>query len=80
LDRIRGNERKNDDYEEIANKVENADRVISGIRSLSGEDEVMVQQGMGLAREALSAIADRGRSSTGSVNTQTEVTGESIDG
>lgn len=80
LEQIRGNETSATDYGELADKVEDADRLISGVRSLSGEDEMVVQQGLGLAREAIQAIGNRSVQQTGSVNTETEVVDDSIDG
>lgn len=80
LEGIRGNDTSATDYGELADKVEDADRLISGVRSLSGEDEMVVQQGLGLAREAIQAIGNRTAQGTGSVDTETEVVDESIDG
>lgn len=81
LKAIRGGDTETSDYGELADKVEDADRLISGIRSLSGEDEMMVQQGMGLAQEAIQAIANRGGGGGGGsdVSTETRATQESIE-
>jgi hypothetical protein len=81
LKAIRGEDSENSNYGELADKVEDADRLISGIRSLSGEDEMMVQQGMGLAQEAIQAIASRGGGGggDGGVSTETRATQESIE-
>jgi|APHM01.1.fsa_nt_gi hypothetical protein len=81
LQAIRGQDGENSDYGQLADKVEDADRLISGIRSLSGEDEMVVQQGMGLAQEAIQAIASNrgGGGSGGEVTTETRATQESIE-
>lgn len=80
LETIRGNSTKESDYGQLADKVEDADRLIKGVRSLSGEDEVMVQQGMSLAREALGAIAQKSGGQAANVDTETRRRSESIDG
>jgi len=72
----KGGEKKN--YGEMAEKINNANEVIEGIRSLSGEDEVIVQQGMSLAQDAIAAIGSRAKSSGGSVDTDMERTGDRI--
>jgi len=72
LQAIRGEESESSDYEELADKVEDADRLISGIRSLSGEDELVVQQGMAIAQEAIGAIASKGSGSGGGGNVEAD--------
>jgi len=79
IEQIRGNDTGASDYGELADKVEDADRLISGIRSLSGEDEMLVQQGMGLAQEAISAFAERGAGSVGDANVETRTSSDRIE-
>jgi hypothetical protein len=56
----------------MANKLEDADRVIQATRSLSGEDEMVVQQGMGSAKSAIEAIGSRVNESGGNVESSIE--------
>jgi len=65
LRELRGEGASDRDYEEMAAKIQNANEVIEGVRSLSGEDEVIVQQGMSLARDAISAIGQSATSGGG---------------
>jgi len=65
LRELRGKGSSDRDYEEMAAKIRNANEVIEGVRSLSGEDEVIVQQGMSLARDAISAIGQSAVSGNG---------------
>ena len=60
------------DYSEMADKLEDADRVIQATRSLSGEDEMVVQQGMGLAKSAIEAIGSRVNEGGGNVESSIE--------
>lgn len=78
LSELRGRSSRDKDYEQMANKIQNANEVIEGVRSLSGEDEVIVQQGMQIAQDAISAIGQRAQSSGGSVNTDMERTNDQI--
>jgi len=59
LDEMKGKDTTGSNYEEMADKIENANRVINGVKTLSGEDEMVVQQGMNLAKEAIGAISQR---------------------
>lgn len=80
LDSIKGKDSGSSDYEELADKVEDADRLISGVRSLSGEDELVVQQGMAIAQEAVGAIANRNSGGGGgNVNAESRVVDDSIE-
>jgi len=67
LSQLKGEDQGANDYGEMADKLEDADRVISSVRSLSGEDEMVVQQGMGLAKSAIEAIGGRVNSGGGDV-------------
>ena len=78
LQEIKGKDTGKRDYSQMADKLEDANRVIENTRKLSGEDEMIVQQGMGLARDAIEAIGSRAGGSTGSVNTSMERTDEEI--
>lgn len=78
LRQIRGKSNKNRDYSEMAEKINNANEVIEGVRSLSGEDEVIVQQGMQLAQDAISAIGERATSGGANVDTEVGRTGDEI--
>jgi len=78
LRELKGKSSESKNYGEMAEKINNANEVIEGIRSLSGEDEVIVQQGMSLAQDAIAAIGSRAKSSGGSVNTDMEKTGDRI--
>jgi len=74
LQQLKGQDGGNSDYGEMADKLEDADRVIQSVRSLSGEDEMVVQQGMGLAKSAIEAIG--GRVSSGGGNVESSMTRE----
>ena len=74
LQQLKGQDGKASDYGEMADKLEDADRVIQSVRSLSGEDEMVVQQGMGLAKSAIEAIG--GRVSAGGGNVESSMTRE----
>ena len=78
LRQLKGEDTGRKDYGEMAEKINNANEVIEGVRSLSGEDEVIVQQGMSLAQDAIAAIGSRAQSSGGSVDTDMERTGDRI--
>lgn len=78
LSELQGRKSKDRNYEEMANKINHANEVIEGVRSLSGEDEVIVQQGMSLAQDAISAIGQRAQKGGGSVNTDMESTQDRI--
>mgnify|MGYP006280040307 CR=1 FL=1 len=78
LKELRGKGKSDKDYEAMAKKIQNANEVIEGVRSLSGEDEVIVQQGMSLARDAISAIGSRAQSSGGAVDTDMKQTEDRI--
>jgi len=71
LSELQGRDTGDRDYEQMANKIQNANEVIEGVRSLSGEDEVIVQQGMKLAQDAISAIGSR--ASQGSADVATDM-------
>lgn len=64
------------DYSEMAEKLEDGNTVIENLRKLSGEDEMLVQQGMGLASEAVKAIGNRASSSSGDVDASKEISEE----
>lgn len=78
LQELKGEDSGSKDYEEMAKKLRSANEVIEGTRKLSGEDEMIVQQGMGLARDAIEAIGTRAQSASGNVNTSMERTDEEI--
>jgi len=78
LQEIRGQDTGERDYSQMAEKLENANKVIEGTRKLSGEDEMIVQQGMGLARDAIEAIGSRAQTSSTNVDTSMERTDEEI--
>jgi len=78
LQELKGEDSGSKDYEEMAKKLRSANEVIEGTRKLSGEDEMIVQQGMGLARDAIEAICTRAQSSSANVNTSMERTDEEI--
>jgi hypothetical protein len=73
FDEIQGKDKGSHDYEQMADKLENANRVIDGMKSLNGEEEMMVQEGMSLARDAIEAIGNRASGGTGS-NVDTSMT------
>jgi hypothetical protein len=71
VDRIAGRNKDDMDMEKLAKDMENANKVISNIKSMEGQEEMMVQQGMDLAKQALSGIADR--KGTANANVQSDV-------
>lgn len=72
LQQLKGEGGGANDYGEMADKLEDADRVIQATRSLSGEDEMVVQQGMGLAKSAIEAIGSRVNEGGGNVESSIE--------
>lgn len=78
MESIKGNDTGERNYEQMAEKLENANRVIENTRKLSGEDEVIMQQGMSLARDAIQAIGGEVASGGGSVDSQIEHTDDRI--
>jgi len=78
LSELRGRKSEDKNYEEMATKINNANEVIEGVRSLSGEDEVIVQQGMKIAQDAISAIGSKAQQTGGSVDTDMERTQDQI--
>lgn len=72
IDEITGNNKDRSSYGELADELEDADRVIRSIRSLSGEDEMLVQQGMSITRDVLSAVANNGGGGQSNVNASME--------
>ena len=78
MEQIKGEDNSDRDYSQMADKIEDANRLIEGTRSLSGEDEMIVQQGMGLARSAIEAIGGTVEKTTGNVDSKMERKGGEI--
>lgn len=63
IKRLRGNDDDDTDWEEAANKLESANRVIDGVDKLSGEEDMIVREGIGLAKDFVEAYSSRDRNS-----------------
>lgn len=79
IDEITGSDSSGSSYSEVADELEDADRVIKSLRSLSGEDEMLVQQGMSITRDVLSAVASDGSGGQSNMNASMETDNSRIE-
>jgi hypothetical protein len=65
------------DYEEVADKLQNMDRAIRSAESLSGKEDMIIQEGMGIANDLVQAFGQRRAGGGASVDSSvTERDGE----
>lgn len=78
LDDIAGSDTQERDIEDMAERLKAANEVIDATKSLNGEDEMMMRQGMELARDAVEAIGGSVNVGSNNVNARMEQTEERI--
>jgi len=59
IKRIRGGDKDDSDWGDLADDLEDANRVIDGVEKLNGQEDMIVREGMGLAKDALEAFGRR---------------------
>lgn len=78
LDEIAGSDTKERDIEDMAERLRAANEVISATKSLNGQDEMMMRQGMELARDAVEAIGGSVNIGSSNVDARMEQSEERI--